>query len=243
MTTSGQLHGRLWAASRGRRHRLAAATFILPPDTESWSPSYRSCISYFVRRQAQGAFQTVTKHFSQQATWDVQVNLSLLLGLNVDLPRAWQQLREREKQLAALRGAASDGAFGDIVGDAAELASELAVAEDELSALLDSVNSFTIIPSYRTVETEVTSLGQQLTALNNQIVSDRDYLAQLDRSLAEVRTTPSTGLAELFAAAEVQLPDVALAAYDEVQAFHDSVIANRRSYLSGVPRISRVLSR
>lgn len=212
------------------KRRLAAEVFGLTEEGD-WAPSVRSCISYFLRRQSAGGFQTPTKHFSQQMTWDIQVNLSFLLGLDVELARAWQRLREREKQMETLRKAAQGGALGDIVGNSGELASELAVAEDELTTLTASVADFTVIPTYTAVEAEATRLGQRIRALNNQIISDRDYLAQLENNLNEVQTTRPTGLAELYAAANVQLPDVALAAYDDVQAFHDSVIANRRQYL------------
>src|SRR6185437_5639095 len=84
------------------RRQLASTIFGIA-DQGDWSPSFRSCISYFARSQAAGGFQVPTKHFSQQATWDVQVNLSLLLGLDVELPRAWQRLREREKRLEVLK--------------------------------------------------------------------------------------------------------------------------------------------
>jgi uncharacterized protein YydD (DUF2326 family) len=213
------------------KRRLAVEIFGLNEEGD-WTPSFRSCISYFLRRQSAGGFQTPTKHFSQQMTWDVQVNLSFLLSLDVELARAWQRLRERERQMETLRKATQGGALGDIVGNAGELASELAVAEDELNALTASVADFTVIPTYATVEAEVTRLGQRIRALNNQIISDRDYLAQLENNLDEVQVTRPTGLAELYAAAEVQLPEVALAAYDDVQAFHHSVIANRRQYLA-----------
>ena len=212
------------------KRRLGSAIFDIT-ERGDWAPTFRSCISYFIRRQNTGGFQTPTKHFSQQPTWDVQVNLSLLLGLNTDLPRAWQRLREREKQMEALRKATRDGTVNEF-GSVGELASELASAEDELSRLSGAVANYTVIPSYSTVETEVTQLGQQVRALNNQIISDRDYLAQLGSSLEEVRLERATGLADLYAAANVQLPGVALAAFDDVQSFHDSVISNRRQYLA-----------
>ncbi|MFJ8814839.1 DUF2326 domain-containing protein [Amycolatopsis thermoflava] len=213
------------------KRRLAAGVFGLTEEGD-WAPSFRSCISYFMRRQSAGGFQTPTKHFSQQMTWDTQVNLSFLLGLDVELPRAWQRLRERERQMDTLRKAAQGGALGDIVGNSGELASELAGAEDELNRLTASVADFTVIPTYTAVEAEVTRLSQRIRALNNQIISDREYLAQLENNLDEVQTTRPTGLAELYAAAEVQLPEVALAAYHDVQAFHDSIITNRRQYLA-----------
>ncbi|ROP37238.1 DUF2326 domain-containing protein [Saccharothrix texasensis] len=224
------------------KRRLATRVFGLSEEGD-WAPSFRSCISYFLRRQSAGGFQTPTKHFSQQMTWDVQVNLSFLLGLDVELPRAWQRLRERERQMDTLRKAAQGGALGEFVGNSGELASELAGAEDELNTLAAAIADFTVIPAYTTVEVEVTRLGQQIRALNNQMVSDREYLAQLESSFDEVEGARPTGLAELYAAAEVQLPEVALAAYDEVQAFHDSVIANRRQYLAAeIRRITNELA-
>lgn len=219
--------------------RLATEIFGLNQEGE-WATSFRSCISYFLRRQSTGGFHVPIKHFNQQMTWDIQVNLSFLLGLNIELARAWQRLREREKQMETIRKAAEGGVLGEIVGDAGELATELAVADDELNTLMASVADFTVIPTYTTVENEATRLGQRIRALNNQIISDREYLAQLENNLNEVQTTRTTGLAELFAAANVQLPTVALAAYDDVQAFHDSIVANRRQYLSA--EIRRITS-
>jgi len=213
------------------KRRLALETFGLSVEGQG-SASYRSAVSYFVRRQGGGGFQTPTKHFNQQATWDLQVNLSLLLGLDVELPREWQMVRDRERQLEALRAAARGGALGQVVGNAGELASQLAGAEDELASIVKAVNNFTVVPVYRVVEEEVTSAGQRLGALNNQIVSDREYIEHLREAMEEVRTETAVGLGDLFAAAEVQLPDVALAAFEDVQTFHDSVISNRRQYLS-----------
>jgi uncharacterized protein YydD (DUF2326 family) len=223
------------------KRRLAPIIFGITEEGD-WAPSFRSCISYFLRLQSAGGFQTPTKHFNQQATWDIQVNLSLLLGLDVELPRAWQRLREHEKQLEVLRRAGYDGAPGSI-GSAGELASELAGAEDELARLRSSVADFTVIPTYSAVEGEVTQQGQRIRELNNQIISDKDYLAQLERSLDEVRLEPATGLVDLYAAANVQLPETALAAFDEVQAFHNSIISNRRQYLAAeIQRVTNDLN-
>lgn len=60
------------------------------------------------------------------------------------------------------------------------------------------------------VDAEVTQLSQRIRALNNQIISDREYLVQSKHNLDDVQTTCPTGLAELYAAANVQLPYVAL---------------------------------
>jgi uncharacterized protein YydD (DUF2326 family) len=213
------------------KRRLAHETFRIDSEGDG-SPSYRSAVSYFARRQSAGGFQTPTKHFSMQSLGDLQVNLSLLLGIDTQLPREWQKVRDRESHLKALRAAAVGGALGQVVGQAGELASELAGAEDELAAIVESVENFTVIPVYRVVEEEVTVAGRRVRQLNNQIVSNREYLDQLRHSIGEVEERPTVGLQELFAAAEVQLPEVALAAFRDVQVFHESVISNRRLYLA-----------
>src|SRR6185312_6790661 len=117
-------------------------------------------------------------------------------------------------------------------GNAGQLASELASAEDELNRLRESVTAFTVVPTYSKVEAEVTQFGRQIRELNNQIISDKDYLTQLEHSLDEVRLEHAVGLEQLYAAADVQLPETALAAFKDVQAFHDSIVSNRRQYLS-----------
>lgn len=210
--------------------RLAAETFAI--NEGGGLPSYRSAVSYFARRQGGGGFHTPTKHFSMQMTSDVQVNLSLLLGLDVELPLEWQQVRERERELDAVRGAARGGALGQIVGNAGELASEMAGAEDELASVVAAVENFTVIPVYQMVESEVTAAGQRVRALNNQIISDREYIHHLRRATEEVVEATTVGLEDLFAAARVQLPEVTLAAFRDVETFHESVVSNRRQYLA-----------
>jgi hypothetical protein len=79
---------------------------------------------------------------------------------------------------------------------------------------------------------------EQVSVVNacvDRQVAAGELRARGSTSLAWVSTHGTarpTGLAELYAAAEVQLSQTALAAYDDVQAFHDSVIANRRQYLA-----------
>lgn len=88
---------------------------------ESFTPSFRSLFSYFARRQEGGGFQKATQHAIKQQTWDEQVSISYLLGLDWRIPARFQQLRAAEKTAGELRKAAKSGGLGSFYTKAAEL--------------------------------------------------------------------------------------------------------------------------
>jgi uncharacterized protein YydD (DUF2326 family) len=96
---------------------------------ESFTPTFRSMLSYFIRRRGAGAFLSPQKQAEQQKTWDRQVNLSYLLGLDWTVPFDLQRVRENERQLDELKKAAKGGAIGDVIGTVAELRPKVVLAE------------------------------------------------------------------------------------------------------------------
>ena len=82
---------------------LGHVMFGLPASPPAHSPTYRAMFGYFVRREGSGAFQAAQKQSSQQQNWDVQVNLSALLGLNDKIPRDLQLVRKKEKSISTLQ--------------------------------------------------------------------------------------------------------------------------------------------
>lgn len=212
------------------RDRLGTAMFSIEPGQPKYSPTFRSCLGYFVRRRAEGALAVPEKQHAQQRTWDVQVNLSLLFGIDWDLARRWQVVRDREKTLQVLRNeiAGQQGA----APDAAALRSAVAVAESEIGQIRDGVETFVVIPQYRAVETEVSQFNRDIRAASGRAVVARDLLAQL-RAEPEPDAGPdSDAIDALYRAAGVQLPGIVLAGFDDVKTFHASVVANRRAYLA-----------
>src|SRR5208283_610789 len=103
------------------------------------TPTFRSLFSYFVRRQHSGAFFAPEKQATMQQAGDYQVALLFLLGLDWKIASDWQQVRDREKTLSELKKAAGAGAFGSIIGKAADLRTELTVAEARLQKLKSQI--------------------------------------------------------------------------------------------------------
>jgi uncharacterized protein YydD (DUF2326 family) len=206
---------------------------------ESFTPTFRATISYFVRRR--GGFNRPEKQSEQQLTWDWQVNLSYLLGLDWRIPFDLQKVREKERQLDELRKAAKGGTVGQVIGTVAELRPKLTVAEANAARLRDDLANFRVLDSYRDLSDKAARARSEMLALERRAVSLKQTLAHLRNALQEERAPQSEDLARLYAAVGIELPGTAKRRFDEVQAFHHSVIENRRGRLEA--EIAEITSR
>ncbi|MEU3184826.1 ABC-three component system protein [Streptomyces sp. NPDC006923] len=197
----------------------------------SASPSPRSLLSYLIRRQSSGGFQETIKHTTQQSTADQQVNLSYLLGLDWSISRDWETVRQREKSLKELKKAAKDGAMGDAIGKSAELRASLAIAQAGVTRLNEQLKSFRVVDEYSELQKEASRLSKKISQHNDENTLDRRYLDRLGDDSRNEPVPDPENLRLLYDLAGVELPGVALAAYEDVRAFHESVISNRRTYL------------
>ena len=197
------------------------------------APTFRSLFAYFVRRQLSGAFTTPEKQAIMQQAGDYQVALMFLLGLDWKIPSDWQQVRDSEKTLTELKKAAGAGALGNIIGKASELRTHLTVAEARLSELKLQVKSFRVLPQYRELEEEADQITRSLNTLANDNTIDVATVRDLEIALQAEAPPSLSDLESIYAEAGVVLPGIAFKRYDEVRSFHESVIRNRRDYLSG----------
>jgi uncharacterized protein YydD (DUF2326 family) len=217
------------------RRRLGAAFFGLETDADEGGlePSFRSMFAYFVRRQASNAFTEPFKQAVMQSTGDYQLALSYLLGLDWQIARQWQAVRERERTLDELKKAAGAGAFGSIIGTAADLRTQHTIADARLKRLKEDLGAFHVLPEYRELEQEADQVRAKLTELSNQNALDSAVIRHIVAALNAEEEPAAESLDELYRDAGVVLPELVKRRYDEVREFHASVIRNRRDYLGG----------
>ena len=214
---------------------LGKQMFNLPegPKVDGRVPTFRSLYAYFVRRQLSGAFTTPEKQATMQQAGDYQVALLYLLGLDWKIASDWQAVRNREKTLTELKKAAEAGALGTIIGRAADLRTQLTVADAKLSNLRSQIGSFRILPQYEELETEANQLTQHLKNISNANTIDTAAIRDLEKAMENEAPPELTELETIYAETGIVLPELALKRYEEVKSFHQSVVRNRRDYLSG----------
>lgn len=196
-------------------------------------PSFRSLFAYFVRRQASSAFTTPEKQAAMQGMGDMQMALMFLLGLDWQIARDWQVVRDREKTLEELKKAAGTGAFGSIIGKAADLRTQLTLQEARLKKLYAENESFQVLPEYRELEVESASLTRQLNDLANANTIDFSAIRDLEGALTSEIPPDLEDLQTIYQEAGVALPGLVKRRYEDVKSFHESVVRNRKDYLAG----------
>lgn len=210
---------------------LGKLMFGLGEFDDAWSPSFRSLLSYFVRRERSGAFHHPMQHHRRQKLADQQVNISYLLGLDWSVPQAWQRVRDREKGIQTLKKSLKEGAFGEVIDKASTLKTKLVVAQDRVSRLKNQVASFEVVAEYHELEKEASDLTRKLSALADENTLDRRYIAELEQTTVEEVSPAPADLGKLYKEAGVVLPELVQKRFDNVKTFHESVIRNRKSYL------------
>lgn len=216
---------------------LGHAMFGLPFITQGTafdapdSPSFRSLFSYFARREVSKAFSHAERQGEKQQRSDWQVNLSYILGLDWELARDFQRVRDRERTLEELRKAAKQGALSHVVGTVAELRPQVAIATTKAEKLRTQLKGFEVLDSYRDLSKRAAKAKTEMQELSRESTGLQETLQHLEQALADERAPGRNDLQKLYAATGVELPGVALRRFAEVEAFHESVIRNRRAHL------------
>jgi len=223
------------------REMLGQKMFGLIDDTdENRTPSFRSMFAYFVRRASSGGFLKPEKQAAMQGTGDYQTSLMYLLALDCAIPRDWEGVRKREKSLIELKKAAASGAFGSIIGNAAELRTQLTVADDRLKQFKRDVEQFRVHPQYRNMEAEADNITRRLGELTNENTIDHSIIRDLASALESETPPKHTDLQSAYEEAGIVLPSLVKKRYEDVLKFHESVVRNRKSYLTSELEASRL---
>ena len=212
---------------------LGALWFGLPADSgaDRFRPTVRSLFSFVARRQESGGFQQPMQHSTMQQRWDRQATICYLVGLDWTLPGRFQELHNQEKIARELRKAATSGELGRYFGKAAELRTQLTLAEARASRLRTQLDAFQVVPEYQELEREASEITGQINNLNIENIVDQDLVRELQASLSAEDAPDFQDLTKLYDEAGIVLPDLPRRRIEEVERFHRTIIENRRSHL------------
>ena len=188
---------------------------------------------YFARREKEGGFRSPTKHWASEPPGQEQVSISFLLDLDWSISKDFEEVREKENSLKIIRKEAKTGVLGEIVGSAADLRTRLAVLEQRCARLRQNIADFNVLPQYRDLETEASEITRHINLLSNENAIDRQRLAQIQESLTSENQPSIMQLSQLYEEANIIFPELVKRRFEEVEAFHKSVLSNRESYLRG----------
>lgn len=206
---------------------------------DTFEPSFRSLFSYFARR-GRDAFSTPFEHFRKQLDWDKQVNNAFLLGLSWEYPAKLQRLKDREKVVSQLRTAIKAGTFPDLLGSVGELDSQRVRLEELTRRRAEELRTFRVHPQYIEFQDRADKLQSAIRELNQENATDQAMLSFYRDSLVQERPAESERLEKVYREAGVGWPEGIKKRFEDVQAFHDRVVFNRRAFLEAeISRLDR----
>lgn len=222
--------GESWFSNKKWTAALAVSMFDVN-ESSKYSPSFRAMFPYFARVEPEGGFQHAEMYYSTQQPWNIQVNLSHLLGLDWKPSQALQEIKDQEKTLKLLKRNSSQGVLGNLVGKAGELRTKLALAEKDLKRLEKELREFQVLPEYRDLEKEASTIAVRQSELANANTLDRQRVKAIEQQLQSEQPVQADDVLAMYEEASVVLPDLVRKRIEDVQAFHERVIKNRLLHL------------
>jgi len=191
-----------------------------------YSPTFRSLISYFVRRGA-NAYIDPFKHFRNQNSWDWQVNNAFLLGLRwIDAAEA-QEIKDEEIKLNTISKAIEGGIYpnkGVLESERIRLEHEIYYKDQELS-------QFKVLNQYKEIEEKVNKLTKSIHSCSNHIIILRQKVDRYKDSIASEKAPDDFAIEELYKEFNVHFPENAKQTLKEAKNFHKTIIKNRKEFL------------
>ncbi|OWU67699.1 hypothetical protein ATO2_14260 [Roseovarius sp. 22II1-1F6A] len=213
---------------------LGALMFGLPTEgsERKYLPTFRSLISYFVRRSSD-AYSIPFEHYRKQLAWDVQVNNAYLLGLNWDYASDLQSLKDRKTHLDNLKKGLKEGVLTQYLGSIGELEAEQVRVQAQIDENAEGLATFNVLPQYRQLEQEANRQTREIQKLRDERLKRERRLSYYESSLADETDADAAAVAEIYEQAGVQLSGAVRRRLTEVEEFHTAVVANRKAFLAG----------
>jgi uncharacterized protein YydD (DUF2326 family) len=209
------------------------------PSDSKYTPTYRSLISYFVRR-GRDAFSVPFEHYRKQLEWDKQINNAYLLGLGWEYAQKWQKLKDQENTLGQLKEAAKSGLMPNLVGSIGELETAKVRLEEQVTRSAQQLHSFKVHPQYREIEQRASHLTTDIQQLVNENVSARRMVEFYESSYQNEQPPDQSLVAEMYEEAGVVLPELIVKQIEDVQEFHQRLITHRKDFLRAeIARLNR----
>lgn len=205
---------------------------LRPPEPEeSNAPTFRTMFGFFARRDRDGGFADPFTHVAKMPLATARVALSALHQIDWTIAQGMQSLEDQAKDLRALRRIAKGETLQGVVGSADVLKARVFELDDKITRIERDLSRFEVLPQYRELEREADVLTEKLARSADDDVIDREAIEDMQRSVAGESVPDLGDLHRLYDEATVVLPELVRQRYEDVKAFHASVLRNRKTYL------------
>ena len=221
---------------------LGNALFALPsPVAPRFNPSFRSLISYFVRR-GHHAFGDPFIFFRHQQSWNVQTNVAFLLGLEWNHVVQWQEINKKETDLKDLHKLVKQGSVPFVGRSMGKLEAKRVTLAQEIEESERALASFRVHPQYDSIHQEANQLTEEIhAAVNTDMIADRRH--KLYKRVIRSEEPPSgNSIEQVYAEMGIIFSQAVRKSLDEAKEFYVLVVKDRQRFLKDeIARLERTM--
>jgi uncharacterized protein YydD (DUF2326 family) len=205
--------------------RLEQMVFTLPSRVKGLT--FRSLLNRFVRPH-KGSYVSFDKVHDKESEYHKLLCQSFLLGLDIDLVMAKQALKAERDRIKEFRNNLNqDSVFREFFTEGKNIEIELQDLEDKINQLTRDLEAFRVADNYHDIQKEAQHTKNLLQEAKNREVVLANAINSINASL-EVRPDISPEkLLRLYSEARAKLPDSVIKEINEVNEFHNKLLANR----------------
>lgn len=227
-----------WSATNGVtdlhvdewRELLSREVFRIPEDASR--PTAGQIWGQLIRTY----FGNPIKGHQSEADWESGVKIGFMLGLSPEILGKAGDVDRLTKQGKVIRAAVREGAIAHLSLDESALRAQLATARRQRDRTQEDLRSFKVDEQYADHQRQADKLSTSIQRLNDEALALHRRLRELEEAMQdEVASSQNHDLTarleRVYAEIGLVLPHTVSRRYEEVQAFHESVVRNRRSFL------------
>lgn len=196
-----------------------------------YDPTFRMLFS-FVARKGLESFTDAFKTYAIHQEWTKQLTNTFLLGANWVKAAEFQSLKDKESIIREIKRAADAEFLKDIIGNAGELRAKEVRLQNEIYKLEESLRNFVVHPEYSNIQKEANELTKQIHVKLDEKALNEELMKMYQKTLTDEKNTDDNFITTIYEEAGFIFSNITIRRLDEVNAFHDAIISNRRSYLS-----------
>ncbi|WP_228943340.1 ABC-three component system protein [Nocardioides sp. Leaf374] len=178
-----------------------------------------------------------TKVLDTDSEWLTGVRIGYLLGLDPDALQGGGDVLRMERQRKGLREAIKEGALKSLTVDEPELRQELANIRRRRNVEVERLAGFRVDEQYEEHQQRADDVTRRIQSLNDEALSLQRRARELREAIEAEGVRRNANdvdrVRQLFGEVSTLFPEQVVRRYEEVAAFHQSVVRNRQLYLEG----------
>lgn len=181
-------------------------------------------------------FGNPIKGHQSEADWESGVKLGFMLGLAPEILSGSGDLDRMTKQGKVIRSAVKEGALAHLSLDEPTLRAQVATARRQRDGVQNDLRTFKVDDQYAEHQIQADGLSASIQQLNDEALALQRRAGELNNALRDEASESeyaalNAKLVSVYSEIGLVLPEIVSRRYDEVAAFHHSVVRNRRSFL------------